>query len=116
MADPQQALFERLLAEHVADPHPGLSDARLRLHVTMHVVVETQIESGDPPQTRETLERLIGEGLERHDAVHAICSVVADELLSTLEAQRYDAKRYATRLASLSARVWRAKGSIPGAS
>ena len=26
------------------------------------------------------------------------------------------AKRYATRLASLSARVWRAKGSIPGAS
>jgi hypothetical protein len=115
MATDQQALFARLLEEHAADPHPGLSEARLRLHVTMHVVVETQIKSGDPPETAATLARLVGEGLPRHDAVHAICSVVAEELLSTLEDKRYDAERYAARLRALSAETWREHGVLPGA-
>jgi hypothetical protein len=48
----------------------------VKLHGVAHVVVENQIALGDPPATREALIRLMGEGLDRHDALHAVGSVV----------------------------------------
>src|SRR5439155_21707934 len=48
-----------------------------RLHATIHVVVENQVALGDEIPVRRTLERLRAEGLDRHDAVHAACSVLA---------------------------------------
>jgi hypothetical protein len=47
------------------------------LHGVMHAVVENQILMGDEISTGETVERLMGEGLDRHDAIHAVGSVVA---------------------------------------
>ena len=48
-----------------------------RMHAVFHVVVENQIALGDEIPAQKTLARLMGEGLSRHDAVHAIGSVVA---------------------------------------
>ena len=47
-----------------------------RLHAIMHAIVESQILEGEAT-VRSTLERLRREGLDRHDAVHAIGSVLA---------------------------------------
>jgi hypothetical protein len=49
-----------------------------KLHGLAHVMVENQIALGDPPvpAIREALVRLMGEGLDRHDALHAVGSVV----------------------------------------
>jgi hypothetical protein len=54
------------------------------LHASMHVVVENQVASPDLP-VRTTLERLQAEGLGRHDAVHAIASVVASHLFEVMK-------------------------------
>ena len=47
------------------------------LHATFHVVVETQLASADPPEVVETMARLLRQGLDRHDALHAIGSELA---------------------------------------
>ena len=40
----------------------------VKLHGVAHVVVENQVALDDPLATREALTRLMGEGLDRHDA------------------------------------------------
>jgi hypothetical protein len=45
-------------------------------HATIHVIVENQIAAGDETPARETLGRMIREGLDRHDAIHAIGNVL----------------------------------------
>ena len=50
----------------------------------MHVVVENQLAANDEPVVR-ALARLMKEGLSRHDAVHAIGSVVAQQIFDILK-------------------------------
>jgi hypothetical protein len=42
-----------------------------RLHAMFHVVIENQVALGHEI-VRQTLERLQAEGLDRHDAIHAV--------------------------------------------
>lgn len=70
--------YHRALASHPETPNP-------RLHATMHVVVENQLAAGAPSCAVETLERLVAAGLTRHEAVHAIASVVAEALFDVLK-------------------------------
>ncbi len=53
-----------------------------RLHATMHAIVENQLAADAPAEARATLERLVAAGLARHEAIHAIGSVVADAVWS----------------------------------
>ena len=46
------------------------------LHGAVHMVVENQIALGDATAVPETLARLMDEGLNRHDAIHAVGSVL----------------------------------------
>ena len=50
----------------------GIRLPNAKVHAVIHAVVETQIALGDELPVRRTLERLMSEGLDRHDAVHAI--------------------------------------------
>jgi len=98
----QSALWARVAREHEEDPHPELTGGRLRLHLAVHVVVETQLAEGSPSQVQETLDRLIERGLERHEAVHAIGEVAAEEVVACLSTgERYDEVRYVSRLRDL---------------
>jgi hypothetical protein len=56
-----------------------------KAHAMAHVV-ETQIAEGDALPVRRTLERLMREGLDRHDAVHAIGMVLMTHIHDLLEA------------------------------
>lgn len=46
------------------------------LHSTIHAVIEYQIAEGEKYPVKETLERLMQQGLDRHEAIHAIGSVL----------------------------------------
>ncbi len=97
-------LMERILEEHRRNPHPGVKGGRLRLHVAIHTVVETQILEGKPGATAVTLARLQQEGLSRHDAVHAIGTVVSSEMFEVMqEGKVYEEQRYVAGLRALSA-------------
>jgi hypothetical protein len=87
---------------------------KLHLHATFHVVVENQVALGDDTPVQQTLARLIEEGLDRHDALHAIGSVLAAhvyEVLKTPEFQTDPNAAYYSELNQLTAVSWRASGS-----
>jgi hypothetical protein len=81
-----------------------------QLHSVIHVVVENQLALGEAVVI-ETLARLQGEGLSRHDAVHAIGSVLAADLYELMqegsEATGDAYRRYLERLQALTAEKWR---------
>jgi hypothetical protein len=83
----------------------------LRLHATIHVVVENQVALGEELPVQQTLIRLMKEGLDRHDAVHAIGSVVASHIYNLLkrpEPQTDPNAAYYDELSRLTAASWRA--------
>ncbi len=79
------------------------------LHALMHEIVENQIATGIEPIAR-TLERLIDEGLTRHDGVHAIGAIIAQEMLALMEpgaAGNTAQARIEALVMELSAEKWR---------
>jgi hypothetical protein len=85
-----------------------------RAHAATHVVVENQVAMGDATVVPATLDRLMREGLDRHDAIHAIGSVllgiVFDALTSPKGKQVDINAQYGRELAELTAASWRAGG------
>jgi len=82
--------------------------ANARLHAAIHVVVETQLAMGEAIVV-DTLARLRGEGLGRHEAVHAIGSVLAERLVAAMRGEVTSETlptTYLKSLQSLSARDW----------
>jgi len=58
----------------------------LTLHATFHAIVENQLAEGLEAVDR-ALMRLMHEGLPRHDAVHAIGSVLSEQIWSASQPQ-----------------------------
>ena len=91
--------------------HRKIQLPNAQLHAVVHVVVENQLALGDEVVS-ETLARLQKEGLSRHDALHAIGSVLAADLYELMQessestADAYN--RYLERLRKLTAKNWRA--------
>ena len=50
----------------------GVDLPRPQAHAIAHVMVENQIAEGDALPVHRTAQRLMAEGLDRHDAIHAI--------------------------------------------
>jgi len=71
-----------LVEAHHLEVGPTLPN--LRMHAVVHVIVENRIAEGDP-HTRNALARLVDEGLDRHDALHAIGSVLVERLQMLLD-------------------------------
>ena len=80
-----------------------------RVHAAIHVVVENQIALGGEIPAHKTLARLIREGLSRHDAVHAIGSVLAGQMFDLIKhnAKGQDVNAdYFRQLEELTAEGW----------
>lgn len=66
---------------HLAQDYHRRTRVRLpneKLHAVFHVVVENQIALGDEMPVQSTVQRLMAEDLDRHEAIHAIASVLAE--------------------------------------
>ena len=82
----------------------------LKAHAVFHAIVENQIAGGLEPVVR-AVDRLANEGLSRHEALHAIGSVLAEHLTEAMGAKNQDAAtgqaRYNAAVERLSAKEWR---------
>jgi hypothetical protein len=82
------------------------------IHAMAHVVVENQVALGEATSVPGTLERLMHEGLDRHEAIHAIASIlmsiVYDIAGEADEGGDINAK-YCRELAKLTAAGWRSQ-------
>jgi hypothetical protein len=80
------------------------------LHATIHVVVENQVALGDQFPAKAVLERLMSEGLDRHEAIHAIGSVLSRRMFNALKGKGSAADlnaQYVEELGQLTAESWR---------
>jgi hypothetical protein len=117
--DDEDAVLIQALREHpeyyeIWDQVDELSDEELIqdgvdpiLHVTIHQTIENQLAAKEPPVVHETLERLMRSGLSRHEAIHAIGSVLSVEIWEILKEERsFNEERYERGLRQLDAREW----------
>ncbi len=65
-------------------------------------VVDNQLAANDPPETKQTFDRLILEGYSESEAKCLIGTVVVSEVFEVLQAQEvFDEKRYVAALNKL---------------
>lgn len=65
-------------------------------------IVENQIRDRDPPETRQTLTRLIKEGFSREESVELIAAVVVTEIYNVInQTENFDRKRFVGALKQL---------------
>jgi uncharacterized protein YoaH (UPF0181 family) len=65
-------------------------------------VVVNQLETGDPPETKATLERLLASGHSQGEAMQLIAAIARNEMQAMMAAGRaFDNARYAKLLAKL---------------
>lgn len=95
------------------------------MRTAFHVVVETQFAMGDEFPVQRVVERLISEGLDRHDALHAVAAVFVEHLSAFAQADEETGAKtlnaYFEALETLTAKSWgevreSAATSIPPAS
>jgi hypothetical protein len=67
-------------------------------------VVQNQLETGDPPETKATLDRLVAEGNSEGEAMQLIAAVARKEMQAMMASGgAFDNARYAKLLAKLPA-------------
>ena len=65
-------------------------------------VVENQLRDNKPPETRQTLERLLKEGYNRNDAIIIIASAIAAEMFFVLKSgKEFNRERFVRNLNQL---------------
>ena len=95
-----------LVMEHHRETGAELPNEQV--HAVVHVVVENQFTLGDEMSARAALERLMREGLDRHEAIHAVGSVLVDfvQALICNDAAPAANERYNEELKKLTAAEW----------
>ena len=83
-----------------------------KVHAVIHAIVENQIALGDELPVRRTAERLMAEGLDRHQAIHAIGSLLNEHIFDLIHHSEagveVDANQpYFAALERLTAENWR---------
>jgi hypothetical protein len=80
------------------------------IHAQLHVVIENQIAANDPAAIRRAMARLMADGLDRHDAIHAVATVLIGHLTDVMRSEGQDpsdADSYTAELDQLTADRWR---------
>ena len=75
----------------------------LRLKSLILQIVKNQIKNNDPPETKETLVRLLEEGNTRQEAIEKIALIVIEEIYDILKnKQEFNRERFVSKLKKLS--------------
>ena len=97
---------ERVLAARQYHKRARERAGNPELHAIIHATVETQLAEGHP-DVQAAFARLSREGLDRHNIVHAVGSVLADDIYGIMKSQRpHDPVEYARKLGELTAEGW----------
>ena len=106
---------ERLRLIEEAHRRLGVKLPNEHVHAIIHLIVENQVALGDETPAADAVQRVIGEGLTRHDALHAVGSVLMVHMQSLVGGQDDPDSDphapYFQDLQRLTAKSWREKFS-----
>ena len=95
------ALVEELHLD-VEDEIPNVT-----LHAAIHVAVENMLALGEEP-VANTIAKLTRQGLDRHEAIHAIGAVLSEDIYSLVQGgDEWNKPQFRRRLDKLTAKRWR---------
>jgi hypothetical protein len=97
---------ERILLVEAYHRRAEIEMPNMKVHATVHAIIENQVAMGDELPARRAIERLMGEGLDRHDAVHAVGSVLAAHINDALKAGGPNKESYDAAVERLTAESW----------
>lgn len=94
----------------------GIPLPSARAHAVFHAIVENQIAQGVPTVVA-AVSRLVGQGLDRHEALHAVCSALAEHFFELMQSRggtlaAASQARYDAALAQLDAEEWRRRQAL----
>jgi hypothetical protein len=75
MDEPERLCLVENYHRHLRAQLPNLT-----AHAIFHVIVENQAALGDEMPVRRTIGRLMEEGIDRHEAIHAVGSVMSEHM------------------------------------
>ena len=79
-----------------------MDETNPQLGEEMKNVVWNQIRQNDPPETKQTYDRLISEGFSEEEVIRQIAVVVAAEIYDVMKSNKpFNQKRYIQRLHDL---------------
>lgn len=89
-----------------------LEEGALNLHSSLHVVVENQLALGED-YVIEAVARLMRQGEDRHEAIHAVAAVLSEGIFNTLKggSEAFEVNNYRRKLEKITSKRWR-KGQI----
>lgn len=85
-----------------------LEDDALTIHSAIHVIVENQLAMGIE-LLPETITKLIRQGLERHEAIHAVGAIISENIFDLVRGNKseFSPKQYRNKLDKITAKRWR---------
>lgn len=85
-----------------------LTEDEQEIHAILHLVVENQIAEEEDMVIR-TVEKLTRQGLSRHESIHAVAAVLAEDIYDLAQGniEYFDMKKYRRRLDKLTAKRWK---------
>lgn len=96
-----------LIENYVRDHETSIEEEALLIHSSIHMLVENQLAENFEP-TKETYNRLIRQGLSRHETIHAIGAVLTEDIYDMLQNERvFNHQTYKNRLRKLTAKRWK---------
>lgn len=73
------------------------------VHTVLHVIVDQQINAGQPDFVEENFNRLLGQGMDRHHCLHVIMGIYSELYFTTFRrGKQFDTLDYESRLCALS--------------
>ena len=93
-------LAQDYVARHESEIEGG------QLHAMLHVLVENQIVLQDETPVATTLDRLMAEGLDRHEAIHAIAACFTELILAMAQGKPVEPERYFDLVTEQTAEKW----------
>jgi hypothetical protein len=110
--------LERIALVQTYHQKAGIRVPNAKVHATFHVIVENQVALGDETPVRKTLERLMKERIDRHEAIHAVASVLAEYISDVFRGSSPPSDPnapYYAALERLTVQSWRKDFGVPPA-
>jgi hypothetical protein len=97
-----------LIQDFVEINETDVQEDAKKMHALIHVAVENQLAMAIEP-VPATVARLVRQGLDRHDAVHAVGAVLSGDMYEMMKGatQPWNPQHYEERLKKLTAKRWR---------
>ena len=85
-----------------------LPEDALEMHTMFHVIVENQLAE-KVELIPETIAKLTRQGLDRHEAIHAIAAIVSEDIFDLWKGNKkeFSPKQYRRKLEKITAKRWR---------